>query len=112
MSDKNVGDSLGVEDKYEAMKAVATLLAVPVFLLLNILAAGWAFSTLWGWFVVPLGVMEIGIPTAAGIDLLIGFSTYKSTYAENDREWWHNATITLIAAPITVALGWIIHLFM
>ncbi len=39
------------------------LLMIPV----QIVLAGLVLSVTWGWFLVPLGVMSIGIPHAAGL---------------------------------------------
>ena len=44
-----------------------------VTMLWNILVSGFTLSTLWGWFVVPLGLPEISFFHAVGIDLVASF---------------------------------------
>ncbi len=67
---------------------VFTLLAVVV----GTIANGWALSTLWGWFIVPLfGLPALTIPYALGISTIAGFllsanNTSKSDNKSKDRE--------------------------
>lgn len=57
-----------------------TLALVELALVLP-LAAWWGFavSTLWRWFVVPLGVVQIGIWGAAGLAMLVRLMTVDTT---------------------------------
>lgn len=42
-----------------------------VLVLLSILLTAFTVSTLWGWFVVPLGVKSIGLAHAYGLSLVV-----------------------------------------
>lgn len=44
--------------------------------ILSLLLGGIVVSRLWEWFIVPLGVIKIGIGHALGIDCLICYLTY------------------------------------
>ena len=54
------------------MPVLIIIAAVIVLIPLMSIYYGWAFSTLWNWFIVPLGVAEIGIAHAIGISTLFG----------------------------------------
>jgi len=45
---------------------------------------GWVLTTLWRWFVVPLGVAQVGIVQAIGISSLIALLTYEMPKQEGD----------------------------
>lgn len=54
------------------MPALLIILGFLILIPLTSIYYGWAFSTLWNWFIVPLGVAEIGIAHAIGISCLFG----------------------------------------
>ena len=76
------------------------------------IADGWALWVLWGWFVVPLGVQQISLVHAMGLDLIVGFffacAALKAPDTDNDEHLWF-ATGKLIIAPMIVGIGWIIQ---
>ena len=47
------------------------------FLPVSVMSSGTALAILWRWFVVPLGVPEIGLWQASGISALVGLMTMK-----------------------------------
>lgn len=94
-------------NRYDAMELV--------FLLPCIIWSGFVFSNLWMWFVVPLGVIEIGTMHSAGFMLICrwltrrGVLTNQSTTLEHVMKRLGFAT----AAPLSAwALGAILHAFM
>lgn len=44
---------------------------------------GFVLSKLWLWFIVPLGVVAINIPTACAISLIVTLLTAKAGKGEN-----------------------------
>lgn len=60
------------------LKLITVLAAINVFALLE----GVVLSTMWGWFVVPLGVASIGVAHAIGLSLTVSFVT--SQYSDWD----------------------------
>lgn len=87
------------------------LLALAVGLLGNVLN-GYVLSILWGWFLVPLGLPEIGVITGIGICIIANFVTYKaSDFKEIPGE--RSNYIGMFLTPLVVLLvGWIFHSFM
>lgn len=97
---------------------VFTLLAVVV----GTIANGWALSTLWGWFIVPLfGLPALSIPYALGISTIAGFllpanNTSKSDNKSNGDKELSTLFAELIALVVlrpafAVLMGWIILQF-
>jgi len=85
----------------------------------GVVIRGWALSTLWAWFLVPIGLPAIGIATALGISVIIGLFTVHLNHDKIKVDKSSNSdvlTIILtkaIGGPLmSVFLGWIITLFM
>ena len=57
---------------------IGGLLALVALVVVGSLMNGWALSTLWGWFIVPLfGVPSLTIAQAIGVAITV--STFKTT---------------------------------
>ena len=86
---------------------------VLVTLALSVAVNGFVVSTMWNWFIVPLGAPSIGFWLAAGISLLISlFTTSQSD--ENDIEFSKaiaHGWATLVARFLVLGFGAIIHSF-
>lgn len=74
---------------------------------------GFAISTLWGWFIVPLGVVPITIPWAIGINCIAGIIKGRTIKVPTEQDLPHIIQITMIYVGITVYLigGYICHRF-
>jgi hypothetical protein len=70
---------------------------------------GWVVSQLWSWFVVPLGVQQLGIWHAAGLSTLVTvpLATYKPD-PDIKAMLWFAAYAPLVAYGV----GAIYHAFM
>lgn len=85
--------------------------------LVGYLINGWAASILWGWFLVPLGAVQIGVWHAAGLIALVtmvmpGGKTASEYLKESNEETWTDAVYAMVVAPaITLALGFVMKLF-
>jgi len=82
---------------------------------------GWVLSILWGWFVVPLGVVALTIPGAIGLRLVVGlFVTNRSPKKLEDIEEEYEdeypmigdalrAFVLMAHRALALALGWILN---
>ena len=59
------------------LMAIGLIIMVPLMLL-----GGVVFSDLWRWFVVPLGLMPIGIAHAIGLRGVVSLVTFRISTAE------------------------------
>lgn len=92
---------------------MAIVLGVLGFLVLDIPAMilrGYVLSVLWRWFVVPLGVPEIGIAQAIGISIIVGLVMLgvatKSDTSEADAEWWEAGIKALFRSVAGSLMAW------
>ena len=92
------------------------LLFLPLVIVVGAISGGWALSTLWGWFIVPVfGLPSISIVQAIGISLLVGSFKGSSQSSRKDKttsESLGEITVALLMPPFSVFLGWIVTLFM
>lgn len=89
------------------MPALFIILGFIVIIPLTSIYYGWAISTLWNWFIVPLGVMEIGTAHAIGISCLLGL--FLSTKANQpDKNLYMTIGLSPVIAVIYGAIikGW------
>lgn len=80
-------------------------LYVPVAIL-----RGWVLAKLWGWFVVPLGVVPITIPWGIGIALVMGMFQSRS-YPKEEKEW-AGLGFAIISPLFALLVGWIVQGYM
>lgn len=83
-----------------------------VVLPLMTLWQGWAVSTVWNWFVAPLGVATISTAIGAGLSLVamsMRPMLRKGPVTEKEKvEYW---TKVALFPPMIVAVGWVIKTF-
>jgi uncharacterized membrane protein SpoIIM required for sporulation len=91
------------------MKAIVGIFSVAfVVAIIGLLLVeqGWAISTLWGWFVVPLGAPAIGIAAAIGLAATVAvIRPRRSKPSEN--KGWKEFAIPVMQPLVCVAIGWI-----
>lgn len=97
-----------------ALGCVVILLLIPV----GIFMRGWALTMMWGWFVTPFGVMQIGMAHALGlascIALFHGVSS-NSGKSDNDKPAKFVAKVfaTVVLGPLLiVGIGYLFHSYM
>lgn len=91
----------------------AIVFAALLATLLLIVIDGALFSVLWGWFVVPLGVKDIGV--AHGIGLLIMLSSLRISADNKNKDATELATSVggaFIALLILMLIAFVVHLCM
>lgn len=94
---------------------VAIIVIIPA--LVGSIVNGWAFATLWGWFIVPIFALpSLRLAEAIGVALIVSFLTAprmkQDEITESLGEVIVNATLQLILYPlISVSIGWIVYQF-
>lgn len=101
-------------------KFVAWILVIAFGFFAAILSAN-LFSTLWGWFVVPLGLHEIGPAQAYGLIILVGYLNSHTVLQlaklvgkiESDETPLAKAAVSVFTSYVfmgmTFGLSWIVH---
>ena len=90
---------------------VIILLGVVLLVAASAVLRGFVLSVLWGWFVVPLGVPDIGIAWSIGLAALISMITHQDVKTE-DRELGVAIGIAIATPLMCLLFGWIAHSFM
>jgi len=95
------------------MIVATALISIPAAIILN----GVAFSFLWGWFIVPLGLSQIGIAHCLGISLIAHLITHQdqsSLMKKNTTEDTviSDITATLMRPVFAFLFGYIFTMFM
>ena len=57
--------------------AIFGIAVAGVLTVLGSLLGGVVLQDLWGWFIVPFGLPELGLAHAIGINIIVGFLTYR-----------------------------------
>lgn len=84
-----------------------------LFVILTTLLGGLVLQDLWGWFIVPLGVMQISIVHAIGISLVVRLVTYTIPKGNEDMGDTLSRVIASILYLLAVwGIGFIVHLYM
>ena len=76
----------------------------------SVILRGLVLKILWGWFIVPLGVISIGISHALGISIIITFITFKKP--AEDTKWEEVIMGSIGVSGFALLLGYIFQLFM
>lgn len=98
---------------YAALAFIHLALIMPIGFVLK----GWALSTLWGWFIVPVfQAPALSIPAAIGANLIAAFLT-KQVMPEDqskkpDERLVQSIGYVLLAPPVFVLVGWIVKQWM
>ena len=80
-------------------------------LILGTILRGFVLSYLWTWFMVPLGITEIGVAWAIGIAALVAMIVPTSS-SSKEREIPEIIVEFLVSPFIVLLFGWIVHSFM
>lgn len=72
---------------------------------------GFVLKLLWGWFLVQLGLPQLGLVQAIGIGLTVGYLTNQ--YIKQDVADWEDMLAHQFALPVAAVIaGWAVQLFM
>lgn len=102
------------------MKTITIIAGIIGSIFLVAVLRGWVLTFLWGWFVVPFGVPQIGIAWSIGLAGLVGMMMPNNMARPGEKVERSEALAKfvevyalLVTMPLTALLcGWITHLFM
>lgn len=101
------------------MRIVGLIVTFSAAIVVGGIVNGWALSILWHWFLVPLGVSQIGVAHAMGIAMTVAFATYQydAKVAYDKGASAADLMITLIGSSmfrvaVALGVGAAIHSFM
>lgn len=84
---------------------IILLIDIPVMIYRGIV-----LSSLWLWFVVPLGVKPVGTAQALGISMLISLFTFRLDKTKKDKDdetpAWATAIFHQIAHAFVISVAW------
>lgn len=94
--------------------AVFALFLMPFLWVGGLILKGWVLVNLWSWFVVDLGLPQIGMIHAIGLALIIGYLTYQWVDVQQpDRPMRKELAIVFymgIVRPLLIyAMGWFLN---
>jgi len=89
---------------------IAGVLFASIILIPIAIIRGYVLSILWGWFLVPLGVVEISVPHAIGFLLLIGLVTPNPNEKKEGKPL-EKFLSTILSPLIAWLFGAIIHYY-
>jgi hypothetical protein len=97
------------------MKRLAIVIGQLSLSAVSIVLNGWAFSILWGWFIVTtFGVMPITIPAAIGLGFVVSYLT-KQAHCKVDTSneaIWYDLRVSVMKPFVALGIGWIVKGFM
>lgn len=85
-------------------------LEIIAMMLISVMVTGWAVSTLWGWFIVPLGVQALSFAHAYGISVMA--SVFMGTRGIKDKVELSNWIKGVMFPILGVFFGFIAVQFM
>jgi len=81
---------------------------------------GWVLSILWRWYIAPLGLPAITIPSAIGVSLVVGFLTVRGSSKDHTddrssedklRDCFTNLAAAIVHPLLVLLIGWIVWQF-
>lgn len=110
----NKSTSVGEAFIIASAASVAGVLGFLLFAAFVFLLSIWSavcLVPLWGWFMVPLGVPQIGLWWAIGLGAVAALFTPTMPPWKDGKAKEHMVAI-LAKPPLALALGWLAHQFM
>jgi len=101
----------GDKMKDDVATTLAKFFSGAVLLIIAILINGFVLKYLWGWFMVPLGIVQIGIAHAIGITVIVGYLTQRDSKVNMDG-FIERLVSVAIASLLILLIGYIVHSFM
>lgn len=95
------------------------IFGIVVLTVLSCLLSGWVLTILWGWFLVPFGLAQIGIAHGIGIclagRLISGAASRTEPHntKEDPFDRMGRMMITMLVGPLMILfIGWLAQMFM
>ena len=91
------------------MAAIGLALALPAIVALR----GWVLSVMWSWFMVPIGVAEIGVAHACGVSTIVAMLTYRKHKDDDDTDHARrNLALAALVPLFLLGFAWVYHSLM
>lgn len=103
-----MNDSL---DRWRSLKEPPKMIQFFLALFATLLS-GFTIKTLWGWYIIPLGVSAITLVHAIGIDTLVSFIFTVSAPTSDQKPYWYKYIHTISNILATLLVGWVFQFFM
>ena len=89
---------------------VAVLLSYPLVSVWR----GYVLTVLWSWFIVPFGIVEVGLIPAMGIFLIASLVRFDVSPYKNysNKDYWEVFSQTIVLPAFILGVGYVIHLFL
>lgn len=89
------------------METTGKVLVGAIMLLVTILMTAYTFATLWGLFIVPLGLQAISVAHAYGISLIVGLFKINPYKRNKEPPTWEDfvAAVFVVIFICLMALG-------
>ena len=99
--------------KLSGLGCMAFIIGIPIIFLYTTFTLGFVFSTMWGWFIVPLGVPELSWLHAYGICLMFFLLNIKSSIHKSDnKEVDYGKVGGLLISPwLSLLIAYFVHLY-
>lgn len=103
------------------MEVFGKIVGIILLTALTIFVGAWAFSTLWSWFIVPIGVPAIGYAHAYGLMIVASFLKMRpkdfdtSSDTVERKSFGEHVTrffMCILFYLVAVGMGWLTLLFM
>lgn len=82
-----------------------------ILIVLGSLLGGVVLQDLWGWFVTPFGLPQLGLAHAIGINVIAGFLTYRYVPSKEGDGWVASIT-PFVYILCAWGIGAVVHSFM
>ena len=99
-----MNDEINVKEPNVLLQLLIAMLMLPF--------NGWVIKLMWGWFIVPLGVMPVTIWHAIGLDALITYLTATIARKKVEGNFWVRMLTAFSVTLYFLLLSFIVHLFM
>lgn len=85
--------------------AILAILGFIAWAFVSSVLNGWAFSILWGWFIVPtFAIPALSVPLAIGISMCVSYVTYVPKFVKGEDEDTTGLIIFSLLKPFIVLL--------
>lgn len=92
----------------EFMKFIGVLVIVT----LSIIFGGYAFATLWDWFIVTkFGMPSLSIAESIGVGMVVSYATHQVNLKDKDRTASDLLTIGIVKPLAALGIGWVVLQF-
>ena len=90
----------------DILKILLAIVSIPLMILLD----SYVVSVLWSWFLVPLGVMAIGMAHAYGVCVLFAVVRYRPERPDREvKDWWEPLMRGFLYPSFGLFMGWCAH---